>query len=355
MSKKDNIGHKRKKNSFLFLFNYSFCVGPYIMGVKQSKYYRQRQDLRRKSVNVNATSAVSHSTNSITIDGRQYHADDTTTYILPKDEIEQDRLNSQHFAVKAVFDGKNILDSVHSLLPKNATVLDLGCGTGCWVLEMAIEYPEYHFTGIDMADMFPTTIRPDNIKFQRQNILLGLPYPDNTFDFVNMRLMLSAFRVTEWPTVIGEIHRVLKQGGVVELMETKFPEKDHVPIVDKVNQKFYKVMRENDKDPCISSKLGSMLQESNFELLDVQERSLQYKSPLSAVAREMLGNWKLAILALKPVLMDGLVENSNEYESFVDSYIEGILEEHWEPSLLAFAAQKPMEVTVEQKIDTETT
>lgn len=76
---------------------------------------------------------------------------------------------------------------------------------------------------------------------------------------------------------------------------------------------------------------------------------------MSAVAREMLGNWKLAILALKPVLMDGLVENSNEYESFVDSYIEGILEEHWEPSLLAFAAQKPMEVTVEQKIDTETT
>ncbi|KAG1443212.1 hypothetical protein G6F56_010757 [Rhizopus delemar] len=239
------------------------------------------------------------------------------------------------------FCSKNILDSVHSLLPKNATVLDLGCGTGCWVLEMAIEYPEYHFTGIDMADMFPTTIRPDNIKFQRQNILLGLPYPDNTFDFVNMRLMLSAFRVTEWPTVIGEIHRVLKQGGVVELMETKFPEKDHVPIVDKVNQKW------------------SMLQESNFELLDVQERSLQYitakESPLSAVAREMLGNWKLAILALKPVLMDGLVENSNEYESFVDSYIEGILEEHWEPSLLAFAAQKPMEVTVEQKIDTETT
>lgn len=93
------------------------------------------------------------------------------------------------------------------------------------IQEMAIEYPEYHFTGIDMADMFPTTIRPDNIKFQRQNILLGLPYPDNTFDFVNMRLMLSAFRVTEWPTVIGEIHRVLKQGGVVELMETKFPVK----------------------------------------------------------------------------------------------------------------------------------
>ncbi|KAI9277383.1 S-adenosyl-L-methionine-dependent methyltransferase [Sporodiniella umbellata] len=319
------------------------------MGIKQSKYNRQRQDSRRKSVNTNATSVVSDSNNSITIGGRQYHTDDTITCILPKDEIEQDRLNSQHFSVKALFEGNNVLESIEALLPRNAAVLDLGCGTGCWVLEMATDHPEYRFTGVDIAEMFPTTIRPDNIQFERLNIVQGLPYPDNTFDFVNVRLMLSAFCVDEWPMVIKDIYRVLKPGGAVELMETRFPEKDRIPIVDKLNQTFYQVMLENNKDPCISAKLGSLLQESNFELLDVQERFVRYKTPLGAVAKEMLGNWKLALLGLQPVLAERLVENPDEYEAFIDSYIKGILEEQWAPCFLAFAARKPIDTNAPLK------
>ncbi|KAG1050814.1 hypothetical protein G6F43_006942 [Rhizopus delemar] len=317
------------------------------MGAKQSKSHRstRQNSLRRKSVNTtsanHSANTSSNTTTSVTIDGRQYH-NESSAYILPKDEIEQDRLNSQHFALKAVFDGKNILDSIHSSLPKNATVLDLGCGTGCWVLEMAVEYPEFKFIGLDMADMFPTTIRPENVKFQLHNILHGLPFHDNTFDFVNMRIMLTAFLIDEWPFVIKEIYRVLKPGGFVELMESKFPEDDQVSIVKTVNQQFYDILKENNKDPCISTKLGTMLQQQNFDLIETQERSLQYKQPLSSLAREMLENWKLAVLALKPLLANKLVDDPEEYESLIDDYVEGLLEEGWEPRMLAYAAQKPL-------------
>jgi hypothetical protein len=65
------------------------------MGIKQSRYHRQKQSPpRRESANTQTASGLSQSVNSITIDGRQYHNDQTSTYILPKDEIEQDRLNS---------------------------------------------------------------------------------------------------------------------------------------------------------------------------------------------------------------------------------------------------------------------
>lgn len=87
---------------------------------------------------------------------------------------------------------------------------------------MAIDHPEFEMTGVDMADMFPTTIRPENVKFELLNILDGLPYPDNTFDFVHMRLMIIAFRSTEWPLVLKEIFRVLKPGGLVQLVESDF-------------------------------------------------------------------------------------------------------------------------------------
>lgn len=87
---------------------------------------------------------------------------------------------------------------------------------------MAIDYPQFKITGLDMADMFPTTIRPENVKFELHNILNGLPYPDQTFDYVHMRLLITGLRTEEWPIVIAEIHRVLKPGGLVQLVESDF-------------------------------------------------------------------------------------------------------------------------------------
>lgn len=87
---------------------------------------------------------------------------------------------------------------------------------------MAIEHPDAHVTGLDMADMFPTTIRPENVTFQQHNLLDGLPYDDNTFDFVHMRQLIVALRASEWPAILVEIRRVLKPGGLVQLMESDF-------------------------------------------------------------------------------------------------------------------------------------
>ncbi|ORY98531.1 hypothetical protein BCR43DRAFT_487689 [Syncephalastrum racemosum] len=39
------------------------------------------------------------------ISGRDFHATQTSSYWLPKDEEEQDRLVGQHFAIKEVNDG----------------------------------------------------------------------------------------------------------------------------------------------------------------------------------------------------------------------------------------------------------
>lgn len=36
------------------------------------------------------------------------------------------------------------------------------------------------------------------------------------------------------------------------------------------------MLKENDKEPLISTKLGSLLQEGNFKLIEKQEKGLQY-------------------------------------------------------------------------------
>lgn len=66
-----------------------------------------------------------------------------------------------------------------------------------------------------MSDIFPNNIRPVNVQFEVGNVLDGLSFPDNTFDIVNLRLFILAFRTEEWAKVLKEIQRVLKPGGYI--------------------------------------------------------------------------------------------------------------------------------------------
>jgi hypothetical protein len=51
---------------------------------------------------------------------------DWRMYILPNDTVEQNRLDLQHACFRLAVDGKLYLAPI----PENATILDVGCGTG---------------------------------------------------------------------------------------------------------------------------------------------------------------------------------------------------------------------------------
>lgn len=70
-----------------------------------------------------------------------------------------------------------------------------------------------------MCDVFPNNIRPPNVSFQVGNTLKRLPFSDNTFDFVNIRLFIIALKKEEWPILMQEAYRVLKPGGFIQMVE----------------------------------------------------------------------------------------------------------------------------------------
>ena len=88
-----------------------------------------------------------------------------------------------------------------------------------WTLEMATDYPRSKFTGIDVVPTYPIHTKSHNTEFLQVNVLNGLLYADNTFDFVICRFMIFAFTIQDWKFVINEICRVCKVGGYIELME----------------------------------------------------------------------------------------------------------------------------------------
>lgn len=84
---------------------------------------------------------------------------------------------------------------------------------------MATEYPSSNFMGIDICDTFPNSIRPPNVDFKLANLTAGLPFPNNTFDLVNIRLFILALKSDEWQFILEEMYRVLKPGGCFQSSE----------------------------------------------------------------------------------------------------------------------------------------
>ncbi len=96
-------------------------------------------------------------------------------------------------------------------------ILDVGCGTGRWVKEMAQSFPDAQIIGFDIE--LPVTSAPSNVRFVQGDLLQGLPFPDGYFDFMHQRLLVAAIPATHWPTVVQELKRVTRPEGWIELTE----------------------------------------------------------------------------------------------------------------------------------------
>ncbi|CAG8728706.1 6174_t:CDS:2 [Cetraspora pellucida] len=86
---------------------------------------------------------------------------------------------------------------------------------------MALEYPSSTFIGIDVnSSFFPSNDKcPPNVCFLTSNVTYGIPFPMETFDFVYLGMMFSAFTELQWSELINDVVRVLKYDGWVESLE----------------------------------------------------------------------------------------------------------------------------------------
>ncbi|KAF7720661.1 hypothetical protein EC973_006666 [Apophysomyces ossiformis] len=144
------------------------------------------------------------------IEGRNYRQPNPNkNELLPCDDEEIERLEINHLCHKITF-----LD-LEEQFKKGIRALDVGCGPGWWMREMAESYPSSHFTGVDNM-IYPISNPPINCHFRIADASKGLPFPDNTFDYVSQRDRLWRLTRLEWDTVINEMIRVTKPGGWLE-------------------------------------------------------------------------------------------------------------------------------------------
>ncbi|KAG1152477.1 hypothetical protein G6F37_004191 [Rhizopus arrhizus] len=197
---------------------------------------------------------------------REFHNEESSTYWLPKDDEEQKRLTGQHFLFKEFFEG-NICRSVREALDfeKGISVLDVGCGSGVWIMDMINDYPNCTYHGCDIVDTTNKILKADQFTYNYGNVLVGLPYEDNTFDFVHMRFFALALRKEEWPIALKEAMRVVKPGGRIQLTEPgmRLPD-DNSSAYYKFIKAVRSVAHSKGQDSYIAYHLEKLLTETNM-------------------------------------------------------------------------------------------
>ena len=165
-----------------------------------------------------------------TLGDRMHLAD--APYVLPADDQEINRLDFQHYMLRHSLRG-----NYAAPITNPQSILDVGSGTGRWAIEMATLYPRANVIGTDITppatESGPGSDIPENYAFAPGNILEGLKFPNGSFDFVHMRLLLFAIPEASWPDVVRELARVTRPGGWVELVETG-PQQRGGPAMDQL-------------------------------------------------------------------------------------------------------------------------
>lgn len=149
------------------------------------------------------------------------------TYFINRTEPN----NEQKEMLRLVTQDQLLTKALGETLPNGVhDVLDIGCGTGGWIITMAKQYPAMKFVGIDISSKVIEHAREqaksegltERVRFFVMDALRLLEFEEESFDFVHMRMSMSFMRTWDWQKLLDEFQRVTKQGGIIRVIESDF-------------------------------------------------------------------------------------------------------------------------------------
>jgi ubiquinone/menaquinone biosynthesis C-methylase UbiE len=156
--------------------------------------------------------------------------------------------------------------------PQHVRLLDVACGTGRTLRQLATTHPDLRFHGVDLSQHYVQLARRRLADVRELTLAVengeALPYADATFDVVTSVYLFHELPRNARRNVVREMFRVLRPGGLVviedsaqfaespELAEalTNFPAEFHEP--------FYRDYLEDD--------LAGILRECGFDVTAIE-------------------------------------------------------------------------------------
>lgn len=168
-----------------------------------------------------------------------------STYFVQdrSNEEEMERLRVQDKLATAVMGGVLSEQPDPSSLRR---VLDIGSGSGSWVIEAAQKYPDMSLFGIDISKNMIEYARSqaasqgvaDRVEFHVMDALRMLEFPTDFFDLVNLRFGVSWLRKWDWPKLLSEMQRVTHLNGMVRVTEPYIVQVSSSPALKQQQEMF---------------------------------------------------------------------------------------------------------------------
>lgn len=223
-------------------------------------------------------------------------------YALPNNPQEVNRLDFQHYMLRYVLEANYLAPLV---LEEVNTILDVGCGTGRWIYEMAQQFPRSRLVGIDHVLPDASLHFPPTCMFQQCNVLNGIPLPDHQFDYVHQRLLVLALPLAKWPFVLHELVRVTRPGGWIELVESDgiFT---HVGSPGTANAQLFEwghnTLKPRGIDALQVRNIPTMLETLPVENIHTHSVSIPTGRWAGRIGQMSLTNTQAALLGMKPLI-----------------------------------------------------
>jgi len=136
--------------------------------------------------------------------------------VTEKEEIVRkgyDKIAEKYQADRHVFDNIKELEDLESLLPKNAKVLDVGCGAGVPVTKFLVD-SGFDVTGVDFSESM-LKLAGKNVpkaKFIKKD-MTKLDFRDNSFDGLTAFYSIIHVPKEKHSSLFQSFHRILKPNG----------------------------------------------------------------------------------------------------------------------------------------------
>ena len=247
-----------------------------------------------------------------------------STYVIDAESgTEMARLINQERLLTRVMGG---VFPEHFDLSHVSHILDIGCGPGGWVLDVAFENAKINVVGIDISQQMVEYARAhaeaqgmNNASFQVMNALESLAFDDNSFDVVNARYIQAFMMKTSWAPLTKEIMRILRPGGRVLLTDGEWSISNS-PAFEKMGAMLTHVgtltgrsFSPDGRHIGITPMLGRFLRDAGF--VDIQRKA--HVLDFSAGAEDY-GNTYQDLMAglklLEPFLVLAKVTTEEEFE-----------------------------------------
>ena len=191
-------------------------------------------------------------------------------------------------------------------------ILDIGCASGGWALELAFTLPETEVVGLDISERMIHYAQDqakvqslENTQFHVMDATKPLAFPDASFDLVNARTIAGFMPRLIWPEFIGECRRILRPGGVIRLTECDLWGITTSPAFERLHELTLLAMHRaglgfspNGSTLAITAMLGRLLRHAGFQ--DIQARSFpnnfsRYEKGSQAMFQDFMAYFKLAL------------------------------------------------------------